>query len=225
MPTLKNAAVPIVLDYEAETHEFEITVKEVTEISYILEYAVNTPEKNEDDQLQAPVLQAFTDVVQANEADTVQITQLAGSESSGSQYLHDVTDGSLSLTAVTTDQTTLRIEQLFSIEDGELQLAEFSQEIATDSAVLGNATDSAKVLEASTSTLAAVPSPVLAAAETAPGIPEPISVTPSADSSGGSAWAIGLGISIAFVVASAAGTAGWWWYHRRQAKKQTAVLG
>lgn len=224
MATQTEAATPFQLDFNPESNEFTIIIQEVTEVSYLLQYELetedsqpteeleSTPSETEQrDQLETPVSHAFVDAVAADETNQVTITQLAGSESSGNQYLHAVQAGSLEFEAKTPANQVVEVTQLFEITDGELVLAEFTQQVASASAVLGEATDPELDLTQVSQTTQAPP-PL-----------QPVSVTPAAaDSSAVGVIAASVMVTSLVVAAVAAGS--WWWFNKRGSTKQTPIV-
>jgi len=107
---------PIELTYLPEDHLFELRVKNVTYVSYLLEYT----SKNEDGK---KIRHAVNKSGKANSLNRYKETLLAGTESNGQQFLHDATGGSLKL--ITTDDNDTKTEYTLGFEvdeEGELTI-------------------------------------------------------------------------------------------------------
>lgn len=116
------------LTYNPVSGEFTIKVTNTTQITYTLEYEWENDEESGTD--------ALTNQLDAESGTTITDTQLAGTESSGDSFVHQVTKGKLALEATGTDEEVLTYQNNFKItEAGTVKI--ISEETATKSDVLG----------------------------------------------------------------------------------------
>jgi len=111
-----EAASPIELTFLPEDHLFELRVKNATYVSYLLEYT----SLNEDGK---KIRHAINKSGKTNSLNRYKEALLAGTESNGQQFLHDVTGGSLKLITTNLDDSKTEYMLAFEVnEEGELKV-------------------------------------------------------------------------------------------------------
>jgi hypothetical protein len=133
------APVTVTLNYSPIDHNFILTVKGATNVSYILKYFTrnDTP----------PIEQAITHGGKADEAKVFTATHLAGTESNGTKVLHDVSTGGLEVIAQTAEKKEARIYKTFTInEKGVIKVTDVTTETLA-SMVLGASSESAELTQ------------------------------------------------------------------------------
>lgn len=149
--TLPTTPVTVTLNYSPIDHNFTLTVKGATEVSYLLKYLA----KNEN----VTTEQAVTHGGKADAQRVFTATHLAGTESSGAQVFHQISSGGLELTATLPDKTETKIYKTFTIsEKGVIKVTDVTAETLAGM-VAGASTDSA-TLSSPSESLTATPMPV-----------------------------------------------------------------
>lgn len=146
-----TSPVTVTLNYSPIDHNFTLTVKGATEVSYLLKYLSKSDNVTTE--------QAVTHGGKADPQKIFTATHLAGTESSGAQVFHQISSGGLELTAKLPDKTETKIYKTFTISDkGVIKVTDVTAETLAGM-VQGASTDSA-TLNPPTQPLMVTPMPL-----------------------------------------------------------------
>jgi LPXTG-motif cell wall-anchored protein len=136
MPTSNNP-VPR-LTYSPVSGEFTVHVTNTKNVSYLLEYDWDKDDLSGSD--------ALTNTQNADDQNVFEDVQLAGTESSGDKFVHQVTNGKLVIAAKTLDDQTYSYQQVFKVtSSGAVKTISEESSIKAETGVLGENTETAEI--------------------------------------------------------------------------------
>lgn len=135
--TKATSPVTVTLNYSPIEHNFVLTVKGATEVSYLLKYFAKSENISTE--------QAITHGGSADPAKLFTATHLAGTESGGTKVFHQVTSGGLELLARLPNKSETRVYKTFTINDkGVIKVTDVTAETLAGM-VQGASTESAEL--------------------------------------------------------------------------------